>query len=143
MSTKKKVLSPKGLPRAASKRRKEREARDALPPAPPPKPLPPPEPPKPAPPPPPGLKRPDLLEDFIKSETKVAAVKASAPAPCQHKHLAFTNMGAMLNCIDCKRRYHIVMPSGTVPDVGYFNASITDLETRHTPYETPRITPNS
>lgn len=68
------------------------------------------------------------------------------PPPCTHKHMRFANQGAVLKCIDCPRLYHIVMPQigvlyGGVPDVGYANPGLSDMETRHTMLEAPRTQP--
>jgi hypothetical protein len=131
MSIKKEKKTP-GLPRMAGKRRQERDERAAAQAkhtAPPAAALPR----LPAPP-----KKIDLLDAFIKSEEKKTDLSA-----CAHKHLLFGKMGAELSCVDCKRRWHILMPGtlGTLPDIGYFNPTM-EMESRHTPFEAPRITPD-
>lgn len=125
MSDKKKT----GLPKMAGRRRKELAAK--APPAPIVK--------KEAPlPPPPAPPTADLLADFIKSEAKAKA----APQICTHKHLLFQNMGAVLKCVDCPRRFHILMEgAGSIPDYGYFNTGNDQLDSRHTAFEPARIIP--
>jgi hypothetical protein len=65
--------------------------------------------------------------------------------PCSHPHLKFKNQGAVLACVDCPRAYHILMPQvgalfGGIPDVGYSHPGLSEIEGRHSPYESPRLT---
>ncbi len=53
------------------------------------------------------------------------------PSPtCSHPHLKFQNSGRFLTCVDCDRRW----------DAGaaYMNPKITEFDTRHDKFSTPR-----
>ncbi len=60
---------------------------------------------------------------------------------CAHPHLRFAQMGAILTCIDCLRRWHTVMEPGVQPDLTYWHPTLNESETRHSLNEAPRGAP--
>jgi hypothetical protein len=60
---------------------------------------------------------------------------------CHHQHLQFQRYGAVLRCPDCQKRWFACVNDVLdLPDYMYGNPGLTEMETRHSPFVTPRLT---
>jgi hypothetical protein len=71
------------------------------------------------------------------------------PATCVHPNLKFERYGAILGCVDCKKRWFactgIEAPDGSfayvAPDFTYGNPKMAVDDTRHSRFEAQRTEP--
>jgi hypothetical protein len=76
-------------------------------------------------------------QDALKKVANDPLVQAAYP--CKHEHLKFKEWGRELHCIDCNRRWLLQLKGQDTPDYGTVNRALSDLDTRHAPYVSPRF----
>lgn len=61
---------------------------------------------------------------------------------CKHPHMRFERFGAAIRCIDCRRRWFAATSDFIdMPNYLYSHPELNEMETRHSPFVTPRMKP--